>query len=621
MKRLIALMLVLLTLVSALVACDTNTEIPDQPDDTTDGVSDTTEGVLKDETDPPETEAPKPDFVMSSNNKYRIVYSDEYANLGASNMYVRRIMQFSTALKNATGIQFTRVTDFTKDGLHDADTVEIIVGDTTYEESAKVAAQLTYSNYVIAVDGNKLVIGGYSDDALDAAMTRATELVQSCTKDGVATIPADTLIVENLKNAEYDLPVYTAGNFETIYQSGGDGDMFVIRETSVDEYKAYLSVLENLGYTQYTSTDIAANSFATYNNATHTVNVGYYDYEKSVRIIIEPLATPVGLESEVKYTAVTTPSITLLGCEYDKGGGSYSHTGLSMVIRLKDGSFVIVDGGHGRVEKADQLLKALKELSKSYRKSGEKIVISDWIVTHPHDDHYYMLLDYYTKFTADCTVKRIVANIISDEERAVAMAKYPDSRQNNTCARWSDLYKVADAFGSYIQFVRPGQVLYEAGLKMEVLYTIDSFGPRICNAVNTTSLVMKMIFDDGTTFMMTGDATGNAMEICAKMYGDYLQSDILQVSHHGSSTWSNDNGVAMAYEFIAPKVLLWPSNKNFYNTSRKYGYNAVLFSPAVNSGGKNKNFKTAYVAGAEYNAYTVPVPMGNSGNAINWKVE
>lgn len=610
-------MLVLLTLASLLVACDSNVDIPDQPDENTDPVSETTQGALIEETDPPETEAPKPDFVMSPNNTYRIVYSDEYANLGSSNKYVRRIMQFTSSLKKETGILFTRATDFTKDGMHDADTVEIVIGDTTYEESKKVGARLTYSNYAIAIEGNKLVICGYSDDALDEAMTRATELVKSCTKDGVITIPGDTFIVENLKNAEYDLPVYTAGNFETIYQSGGNGDMFVIRETSLDEYKAYLTVLENLGYTQYTATDIAANSFATYNNATHTVNVGYYDYEKSVRIIIEPLTIPVGLESDVKYTAVTTPSITLLGCEYDKGGGSYSHTGLSMIIRLKDGSFVIVDGGHGRVEKADQLLKALKELSGSYRKSGEKIVISDWIVTHPHDDHYYMLLDYYNKFTADCTVKRIVANIISDEERAVAMAKYPDSRQNNTCARWSDLYKVADAFGSYVQFVRTGQVLYEAGLKMEVLYTIDSFGPRICNAVNTTSLVMKMIFDDGTTFMMTGDATGNAMEICAKMYGDYLRSDILQVSHHGSSTWSNDNGVAMAYELIAPTTLLWPTNKNFYNSSKKYAYNAVLFAPESN--GKNRNYKEVFYAGAEYNAHTTPIPLV-VGSTNSWKI-
>ena len=73
------------------------------------------------------------------------------------------------------------------------------------------------------------------------------------------------------------------------------------------------------------------------------------------------------------------------------------------------------------------------------------------------------------------------------------MATYPTSSQNATCARWPELYTVAEAFGSYVQFVRTGQILYEAGLKMEVLYTIDSFAPRICNAVNTTSLVMKCI--------------------------------------------------------------------------------------------------------------------------------
>ena len=622
MKRLIALMLVLLTLVSVLAACNANTDTPDGVgENTNDSASDTT-AATPDATNPPETESPvppEPDFVMTAENKYRIVYSDEYANLGASNPYVKRIMQFSAAIKNATGIQFLRGTDFSKTGIYDSDTVEILVGNTNYAETEKIFPHLTYSNFVISVEGNKLVIGGYSEAVLDAAMTKAAELVASCTKDGVVTIPADTFIVESIDGNGYDIPVYTAGRFETTYVSGGDGMMYIFRETTEQDLSDYLKVLQTAGYTEYTTNTINGNVFATYTNSDCTISAGYYAFENTVRIIAEPLAKPVGLASDVKYTAVTTPSITILGCGYTKPDGSTSHTGLSMIIRLVDGSFIIVDGGHGRNEKADQLLKALKELSKDYRKSGEKIRIADWIVTHPHDDHYYMLLDHHKPLLAECTVDRIVANIISDEERNVAMATYPDSRQNNTCARWADLYKVADAFGTYVQFVRTGQVLYRPGIKMEVLYTIDAFAPRVCNAVNTTSLVIKMTFDDGSTFMMTGDATGNAMETCAKLYGDYLKSDVLQVSHHGSSTWSNDNGVAMAYRLIAPTTLLWPSTQNFYNTSRNYGYNAVLFSKVTNSKGENSNFKEAYIAGLEYNACTTPIPY-KTGSTYKWKI-
>ena len=55
------------------------------------------------------------------------------------------------------------------------------------------------------------------------------------------------------------------------------------------------------------------------------------------------------------------------------------------------------------------------------------------------------------------------------------------------------------------------------------------------NAINTMSMVAKMTFKDGTTLMITGDATGNGMEICAKMYSLYLESDIVQVCHHGTA--------------------------------------------------------------------------------------
>jgi hypothetical protein len=76
----------------------------------------------------------------------------------------------------------------------------------------------------------------------------------------------------------------------------------------------------------------------------------------------------------------------------------------------------------------------------------------------------------------------------------------------------------------------------------------------------------------------------------------------------------------MGYKLMKPKVLLWPTTQSNYSSKVKLGYNGVLYSPDKNTYGTNENYRREYIAGAEYNAYTLPIPMG-SGTARNWTVQ
>lgn len=156
-----------------------------------------------------------------------------------------------------------------------------------------------------------------------------------------------------------------------------------------------------------------------------------------------------------------------------------------------------------------------------------------------------------------------------------------------------------------------------ADLRMDILYTIESFAPKTCNALNTSSLTIKMTFNTGDTFLMTGDTTGNGMEIAAKTFGDYMQCDMLQVSHHGGTTWGNDSGMIYAYNLVAPTVLLWPRGMNNFDAAKNKNYNKVLFSP--DEGGKNKNFKELFVSGFEGDKIILPIPY-TVGNATEIRV-
>jgi hypothetical protein len=104
----------------------------------------------------------------------------------------------------------------------------------------------------------------------------------------------------------------------------------------------------------------------------------------------------------------------------------------------------------------------------------------------------------------------------------------------------------------------------------------------------------------GTTYMSTGDATGNGMEICADMYGDYMQSDIVQVCHHGGTTWGNDAGMIKAYKIINAPTVLWPRGMATYQSSKTASRNAVLYTVS--------NYKEDYVSGAVGDKIILPMP-------------
>jgi hypothetical protein len=118
-----------------------------------------------------------------------------------------------------------------------------------------------------------------------------------------------------------------------------------------------------------------------------------------------------------------------------------------------------------------------------------------------------------------------------------------------------------------------------------------------------------MEFGGETVYLSTGDATGNGMEICTKMYGDYLQSDIIQVCHHGYGTWGNDSAMIKAYETINAPTVLWPQGMAHYPTHKTYAYNSVLFDVP--------NYKEVYVSGAEGDSIILPIPYTVGTGIVN----
>ncbi len=602
--KLLALLLALMMLATSavLTSCD-NGDTP--------GDADTTP--VQEDTTPAET-TPAPSVsndlvvVKDGESEARVVRSDR---LDSDAIPVTCAGDIRVDIEKATGTAPKITTDWKKPTEeYDSEKVEILVGYTEYPESLEVFSELTYGQYIVKVVGNKLVVAGYSDTAIYEATRYVKKLIKENATENGFVIPADvydTGIVDEDLNS---LPGYENGTFNCTYQCGGNATLLLIKDTDVDAYNAYLTKLEKAGYKQYTTNEINGNYFATYNSDKYTVNLGFYDYENAARIIIEPLAKPVGLKEDNVYTAVTTPQITMLGLEYNTDNTN----GQSMFVRLADGRFIVIDGGFNRDQHANLLVKQLQEQSKEYLKAGEKPTVAAWIVTHPHGDHSGMLVYKTGILKSKLKVEKLFVNLLSETERNRAIQLDPEDRwEEGEGGQGTKLASVAKTLGADIQYVHVGQVFYMADVKLDILYTVESFAPKICNAFNTSSLTIKFTFDSGDTFLMTGDTTGNGMQIAAKMFGNYMQCELLQVAHHGYSTHGNNAGMIQAYKLVDPTTLLWPQGHSDHARIQGVDYNKVLYSKEL--GGENPNYQEKLMAGYEGEVVICPIPY-EVGSAI-----
>ncbi len=495
---------------------------------------------------------------------------------------------------------------------YDSEALEILVGATAYDECEGIYDNLGYGDYIIQPVGNKIIVAAYTQSAYSAAADKILELlldgVDTATKS-ISIKSADLVATATASKRISAIPVYDGGTFSSYYKAGNSVDEIIIKKTTSDEFDKYLTKLSSYGYTCYTTNEITSNKFATYTNENYTLTAGYYDYESSARILIEPLADPVSLEAPT-YEKVTTAQITMLGLEY-QSNDEWKSNGLSLLIRLEDGSFIVVDGGFTNSSTcATNLVTEIRKQAKDYETNPKNIRIAAWIITHAHGDHLGMITTKYNSFKI-FTVENFLVNFLSDTERTKAISTYTSNWSSSEGGAYTGVYTAASALGATVRTVHVGQTYYFANAKLEIMFTIESFGPKVCNALNTTSLIVKATVSD-SVIMITGDATGNGMQIAAQTFGDYLKSDIVQVSHHGYTTWGNDSGTAMAYRKMVPSTVIWPQGGAAYPRYISKSYNLALTETS-----SNPNFQELYVAGTLGDTVTIPLPYTpGSGTAV-----
>ena len=304
------------------------------------------------------------------------------------------------------------------------------------------------------------------------------------------------------------------------------------------------------GFSVCSSNKIDVNFFCVLSSGVTTLYVSFSEKEKTVRVIEKEndgKVDSLGFDGEKKYDVL----LTQLSQPY------YApDCGMSYVIRLDDGRFVIIDGGFDEFENVDKLW----ELISSQNERGGKPVIAAWFVSHAHDDHCGVPLHFIDKYSDFSVIQNVLYNWAV---RIDGSSRHPEVRFTEVCSENNGKINVKTP--------RTGEKYVFGGVLFEILFVGEDLYPGEIASLNDSSMVVKMVYD-GKTVLFPGDALSVSSDLmCARYAPDVLKCDILQLPHHGYY-----GGSEALFTSCEPSVIFWSCPNYWYPVVSKWGANPML---------------------------------------------
>ena len=495
-------------------------------------------------------------------------------------------------IKQYTGASAEMSTDWIGKGQElDHTTREILIGSTAYHESTDALKGIPYGDFVITAQGNKLVINAWSAAGLSRAVTKLTEKMLLEATEGNFVLPGDFHMTGTVMKAVNAIPVYEDRGPNSITTLLEGDLMLIFEETTADSYTKYCKSLLDMGYTLHADNAVQNNIFGTYVNDETVINIGYYNFGKEIRLILEKRSVLPKTAEENTYEVKVTPKFAFFGL----GSNSEYAGGQSMIWQLSDGSFIIVDGGYQEADHARKLYMFMRENAPD----PDNIVIAAWIITHPHGDHFGGLVQFSGVYAKKVTVEMFIGNFPT-----AAVRKEGGITDGWSGEKLMDHIKTNFPNTPFLT-ARVGQKIPLRDAEIEIFYTFDSFAPQLMTWYNTSSLVFAVNIA-GQRFLVLGDASHSGCSLAYYTFGDYLKSDYVQIAHHGAGVGAYTTfGVTSVYSAAAAPVVLWPAADYTFEEYRANEHNAhALNLPST---------REIVVAGNRTFCVELPYTVGTSG--------
>ena len=343
---------------------------------------------------------------------------------------------------------------------------------------------------------------------------------------------ADQTEVEQFKN----LPLYVAEGVKVTepLDRGDDVYMVTVNGTNKEQYEEYLKTLEKAGYQFFADNGkegLDGSIYtASFKGEKETVTVTYYAKEETAYITSSfnmELSPHLIDKDEYKENFLPGLKNTLYMFELYNYGNSF-------VIQLKNGHFLVNDGG--RLDDIEYLIEYLE----AYAPNGEKPIVEAWFLTHAHADHQGALAGLAEKpsLAKRLSIDGIYLSMPSDE---AFLAVNQLSSKTGTMKIQTLPTMVQASDGSSTKMYRPqsGQKYYFADVVVDIMHTQENLVTQdYANLDLNDSSLWTMFNMDGQKFLHAGDADKGAMRVVMRNFSkEYMKLDVYASFHHNLNNW------------------------------------------------------------------------------------
>ncbi len=379
------------------------------------------------------------------------------------------------------------------------------------------------------------------------------------------------------------IPPYIGGDKHDFFNCNNGSYMLRISKTTRQEYDNYIKTLDQLGFTLYDSNCIRDNYHATYINNTVLVHAYFTSNDGVARIIVDPNTTLYKRKKDITYTRISETTLYQMELDYRN-----IDCGMCYITQCADGSFFIIDSAHmNSVNDHTRLYNLLRSLTPV----DQEIMISGWFLSHAHQDHIAMFMNFLKADFKDCKIECLYYNFPAltipgsdkwKEDDKVTIREFHELVENHR-----EIPRVK---------LHTGQRFFIRNLEIEVLATHEDLYPQQVECFNDTSTVILMKIDGSNTLFL-GDANIAECTIIVARYGSYVKSDIVQVAHHGY------NGSNVGIYFCTDhKVALYSTRQSRYDESKSTESNKTII----------EHSKEIYIAGNGTVAFKLPYTLGTA---------
>ena len=455
--------------------------------------------------------------------------------------------------------------------------MRIYIGDPQELQLDALIEEVPYFGYLVTVRDGDLYILSYHDKALEEVSMTILKKISSWYSKKAIVVPDDYELISTV-SADFphaDIPHLEGAKEVTGHDYDNDHRVIAMQDVSAEEFDAYCAKLAAEGYTLHVENEIGGNRFLTYTNEAgmmlHTYRIAYSNEAR----IITAETDLLPFVSNADVESVCTPLLNQMG-----GGDEMGY-----IIRLADGRFIIIDGGHENTGSEDDIYIFLKRNAPD----PEHIEIAAWFITHAHIDHCGGIMEFAKKHASksSISIQCFMFNPCETEEQM----EHCVSSRNVLCRTLATYYPDVPIYKPLT-----GQIFTFGKTTIEILYTMSDFIPNTIayepdgkggdyNVMTTVSMIdIDSTADLGDKFFVMGDTTTVACNEMSKRYGDAMKCDFVQVSHHGFSPLPTGlncrrNGATIEiYDLIDPDIALWPAAAKYIAERSELEINAHFIS-------------------------------------------